>query len=262
MRVFCLILSLSFIALFSKSPDLQVVGVSRTPEPENTTMTISIPEDGDVETDPVYLQIRVQGFPLGVEPNFPKEDDLYNYAMGQNMRIIIDDKPFFAYVGPRMDALQDQGDYYESTYKIKLPFALSPGKHIIRAYLARSFGESLKSEGAVVSGYFYLKNKKNGYKFNLNKPYLTYNEPSNSHAYAFRKPILVDFLVENCTLSRDGYKVRLTIDGKEIRYLTFPPYYIYNLSRGEHTIELTLVNRNKEQVPGSYNRVKRTIRVF
>ena len=262
MRVFCLVFSLSLVALFSKNPNIQIVGESRTPEPVNTTLVISIPEDGDVEDDPVYLQIRLEGFPLGTEPNFPREDDIYNYSMGQNMRIIIDDRPFFATVGPKLDPLQDQGDYYESNYKIKVPFALSPGKHVIRAYLARSFGESLKSEGAVTAGYFYFRTKTNGYKFDLDKPYLTYNEPSNSHPYAFKKPVLLDFLVENCTLSKDGYQVKLTIDGKEVSYLTYPPYYIRGLSKGEHTIELTLVNQNKEQATGKYNRMKRIIRVF
>ncbi len=251
------------ISVCGKSSNLQVVGVSRTPEPENTEVVISIPENGDIETAPIYFQIRVEGFSLGSLSNFPRNEDIYNYPMGQNLRIIIDDMDFFAKTGPKIDALQDQGNYYQSMYQIfKLPFKLSPGKHFIRVFLARSFGESLKTENAFAAGYFYFENKKGNFEMDLEKPYLTYNEPDNSHKYKHKVPILLDFLVRNCSLSKDGYKVKLNIDGRHIRYLTFPPYYIHNLFKGEHTIELTLVDRNKKPVSGSYNQVKRIIRVF
>lgn len=242
--------------------DVQVVGIQRTPEPENASLSIVLPEDGDVEESPVYLQFRLRGFPLGVYSDFPRGDDIYNYSLGQNLRIIIDDEPFFARVEQRIDPFQDQGNYYEAMYKVKMPFSLKDGRHTIRAFLARSFGESLKSPEAFAAGFFYFGSKGSGFNLDLENPYLIYNEPDSSHSYSTKEPILLDFLVKNKELSKDGYKVKLTIDGKIVKYLTFPPYYIYNLSRGEHIIELMLVDRNDKKVSGSFNQVKRVIRVF
>jgi hypothetical protein len=71
----------------------------------------------------------------------------------------------------------------------------------------------------------------------------------------------LDFLISNCELTPDGYKVRLTIDGNVHRTLTsWQPYYIYGLSKGKHTIRLELLNK-EEKVPGSFNDVTRTIYV-
>ena len=56
--------------------------------------------------------------------------------------------------------------------------------------------------------------------FDLSKPYITYNEPSNQLYLEEGTPILLDFYISNCELSSDGYKVRLTVDGSTTRTLT------------------------------------------
>ncbi|NDB85948.1 MAG: hypothetical protein EB127_25100 [Alphaproteobacteria bacterium] len=61
-------------------------------------------------------------------------------------------------------------------------------------------------------------------------------------------------------MSVDGYKVKLTIDGKIQRTLTsWKPYYIYGLKKGKHTFKLELLDPSNKVVPGSFNTVEKTI---
>jgi hypothetical protein len=73
--------------------------------------------------------------------------------------------------------------------------------------------------------------------------------------------VLLDFYITNCQLSKDGYKVRLTIDGSDQRILTnWVPYYLYGLSKGKHRIKLELLDEKNKVVPGAYATVERTFR--
>ena len=96
----------------------------------------------------------------------------------------------------------------------------------------------------------------------LDKPYLTYNEPQGEFIVDKRnpKPILLDFYIHNCELSKDGYKVRLTIDNANQRILnSWQPYYIYGLKKGTHKIRLELLDPENSLLPGMFNKVERTI---
>jgi hypothetical protein len=94
----------------------------------------------------------------------------------------------------------------------------------------------------------------------LTKPYLTYNQPVG--AFTTLQPILLDFFISNCQLSRDGYKVRLTIDRSDKRILThWVPYYIYGLSRGTHTIRLDLLDPDGSVIAPLFNDTQKTITV-
>ena len=94
----------------------------------------------------------------------------------------------------------------------------------------------------------------------LNKPYLTYNEPQGRYTYNESTPLLLDFYISNCKLSIDGYKVALSINGNLIQKLAeWTPYYIYGLNKGTHNIKLELLDASNEIVPGFFNVVEREI---
>jgi hypothetical protein len=76
------------------------------------------------------------------------------------------------------------------------------------------------------------------------------------------RPILLDFYVSNTELSPDGYRVRLTVDGKVNRTLSFwQPYYIYGLKKGKHTVRLELLDPTGQLVPGMFNNVQQSFTV-
>jgi hypothetical protein len=252
---------------FKKGPanpnDIQVVPMERTPEPGQVSLRLEYPKNGSIQTkQPVEMQMRLDWFPLGVESgNFPRRKVINDSDRGQTLHVFIDNLEYFTKNEALFDALDDHDQFYDQTTEFKLPYKLSPGMHIVRAFPCRSFRESLKENNPSIVSIFYIDEKTPTIDMDLTKPYLTYNEPQGSYPDA-SQPILLDFYINNCTLSKDGYKVRLTIDGTNKRFLyDWVPYFIYGLPEGNHTVQLELINPQNEVVPGIFNKVARTITV-
>lgn len=259
-KCFCIgIINIAAFALFSK---VQVIEVEPTPQPENAQLVIVYPENGQMQTDSkVKMQIRVTNFTLGENSDFPRKNEIYNSKLGQNVHIIIDNEMYFPKEMEQTDPFNDEGIEYDTMIEFYLP-KLSVGLHTLRAFICRSFNESLKYPGGMDAHYFYFQNKRPLIGVDLKSPYLTYNEPSPRIAYDAKKPILLDFLISNCELSADGYKVKLTIDNRIVRILNkYSAYYIYGLEKGLHSIQLQLINQRDRLVEGLFNDVKTTIEV-
>ena len=249
----------------TNSTKIRLLPVTRTPESETATVLISLPEKAStVAANPVWLQVRVEGYPLGASSQFDREKEIAVSDLGQTVHVVVDNYPYFAINDPALDPFNEAGWYYETNYKFEIPENLGPGEHLVRVFLARSYGESLKGDQTFFATNFFVG--KNGEReqsaFNLKKPFLTFNEPSNQLFLEADNPVLLDFLISNCELSNDGYKVRLTIDRKATRTLTeWRPYYIYGLSEGQHTVRLELLNPSGNLVPGPFNDVEQTITI-
>ncbi len=280
-----LILSIIFAAIFSHLPlslpsaiicerqtpessepteQIRVVAVKRTPEPETAILALQVPKMGQVVGgNPVWLQTRIDGFALEADSQFDRAYEIVNSKLGQTMHIVIDNRPYFPINGPSIDPFNEQGWYYDQYYKFEVPYKLANGLHTVRIFLARSFGESLKGPNLFFASYFFVGQKGDeSQALILTKPYLTYNEPSNQIHLVEGKPVLLDFYLTNAELSPDGYKVKMTLDGKVERVFTsWQPYYIYGLKRGKHTMRLQLIDEKGKQVPGSFNDVQETFTV-
>jgi hypothetical protein len=242
---------------------VQIVRMARTPEPDNVILKMPYPLKGQIETEnPVYFSLKIEGYPLGTNSPMGRRDEIENYNVGQSIHIIVDDRPYFA-VGRELINVFDQSEnYYLYDIVVAFPFDLKPGAHLIRLFPARSFGESLKGDGCFIMRTFYFKEVKPGLNVDLSAPLLTYNEPQGAIPYEKGKPILLDFYVTNCELSKDGYKVKVTLDKTITRQLTeWTPYFIYNLMPGKHTVNLQLLDPEGKVVPGSYNNITREFTV-
>jgi hypothetical protein len=241
---------------------IRIVAVDPTPEAESAVMAIQLPHDGKVIAEnPVWMQIRVDGYVLGSDSQFDRKNEVANSDLGQTIHVIIDNEPYFAINGPSVQPFNEEGFYYSQSYKFEVPFKIKEGFHTIRAFPTRSYGESLKGDRMFQTGYFYVGKETSSTSQDLfSRPYLTYNEPSNRMNLVESKPLLLDFYVSNCELSSDGYKVRLTIDGKVQRtFVSWRPYYIYGLKRGKHTLRLELIDEKNKMVPSSYNDIQQTV---
>ncbi len=245
----------------SNPSEIRVLSVDPTPEAEEVQIKTLYPLNRSVEKNPVGMQIRLSGFPLRTYSQFPRAKEVLNYNKeGQSLHIIIDNDPYFAENEAMINALQDQDHYYEQNLEFSVPYTLKPGQHFMRVFPARSYGESLKSDGCFEARMFYVGAKTPTLDVDLTQPYLTYNQPQGDIKYQKNKPILLDFYVTNVKLSRDGYKVRLTIDGNVKRILTkWCPYYVYGLKQGQHTFKLELLNESNGVVPGLFNTTERII---
>jgi hypothetical protein len=252
---------------FTSNPDAQktkirLLPVTRTPEAETSTVTLALPEHSAmVSANPVWLQVRVEGYPLGAASQFDREKEVAVSDLGQTVHVVIDNMPYFAINDPALDPFNEAGWYYETNYKFEVPANLDNGEHTVRLFLARSYGESLKGDRTFSVSKFHI-GEKGASKVNIQKPFLTYNEPSNQLYLEEGTPVLLDFFISNCELSHLGYVVRLTVDRRATRNLTeWRPYYIYGLSEGQHTVRLELLDPNGNLVPGPFNDVEQTITV-
>jgi hypothetical protein len=234
---------------------LRVVAVSATPDPSTAAIFIQYPKQGAMlNGNPVWVQVRVEGYPLGNDSEFDRSSEIFDSSMGQTVRVIIDNQPYFPINGPSIQPFNEDGFYYDQSFKFQIPQTLKEGFHTIRVFPARSFGESLKGERTFQASYFYVGNKTDEHIDWLSKPYLTYNEPSEQSSYTENRPILLDFYLSNCDLSPDGYRVRLSIDGQGARTISaWQPYYLYGLSKGRHTIRLELIDAKGKVVSGPFN---------
>lgn len=264
-----MILSALFAMIANKSGGMQsgeirIVSVERTPESDTAGLAISVPKPGEVvEGSPIWAQIRVDGYPMGTDSQFDRADELIDSNVGQSAHVVVDNYPYFQVNGPALDPFLNDGWYYDSNYKFKIPFRLQAGKHTLRIFLARSFGESLKGDRCFQSTYFYVGEARDNMNVDLQAPFITYNEPSDQFRWTVGKPVLLDFWVDNCELSSDGYKVKVTIDGTTTRQLSqWVPYYIYGLKAGTHKVRLQLIDGEGKEVAGPFNDVTRTVSVF
>lgn len=242
---------------------IRVLPVGRTPEPATAALAIAIPQEGAVLSgNPIWVQFRADGYTLGSDSQFARADELVNSEMGQTVHIVVDDMPYFPVNEPAIDPFNEDGFYYDMSYKFQLPIRLKEGMHTIRMFLARSFGEALKGDRVFQVVNFSIGDSGNRSTKDLSKPYITYNEPSDNFDLVENKPVLLDFFISNCELSSDGYKVRVSVDGKATRTLVaWQPYYIYGLKKGKHTIRLELLDSRNQVVPGPFNNVENTITI-
>jgi len=241
------------IVIFSTAygvENLQVVPVVQSAAPEMAGMDVVFPQHKGCVDNPVEIQLRMRGFLLGEKTSTPRANELVNDRLGQYVNVIIDDNIVFTSRGPSIYPLHDDGDYYQEFYKFSVPFDIKEGRHTMRVFMVKSYGECLKTKDGFVAVEFCLKNKKIDCGLNLTKPYVSYNQPSHNIKHKNSGPILLDFYISNCQLSSDGYKVQLYVDNKKIMRLEkWCPYYLYGLSTGKHTIKLVLLDKKDKEIP-------------
>lgn len=265
MKKLVLGLLLLFGPLLYAMEDVYVAAAKPSPESNTIVTKIIFPRPHENKRrNPINVQLKIEGFPLGVMTQNNQAKQLYNRPGGQAMHVIIDNQPHLVYNESFEDSFDENRAYYDKILSFAIPFTLSPGQHVIRCFPVRSYGESLKGQGTFAAEVFYYQDRKKSDTLNidLKKPYLTYNEPQGKYPASKSNPILLDFLISNCELSSEGYKVALVIDGKNIQLLTeYVPYYIYNLTPGKHTIKLELLDKNNKTVQGFFNVTEREIEV-
>ncbi|MBN1914503.1 MAG: hypothetical protein JW769_01270 [Parachlamydiales bacterium] len=249
----------------SSDNKVQIVAVTPSPEPNDVDLKIVLPEENEVVTEkPIWVQLRIEGFSLGTETQMLRNEEIATSRLGQSAHIVIDNKPYFAKAEPQIEPFDRDAVYFQDQYKFSIPFDLSDGIHTIRAFLCRSYGESLKGKNCFQASTFYYNKKKDSKnRLKLQQPYLTYNEPTNNFRHKENQPVLLDFYVSNCEISPDGYKVQLTIDGKYQRVLTeWVPHYIYGLKKGVHKVVLELLDMHNNLVSGESTSVEGTFSVY
>ena len=185
-----------------------------------------------------YLfDFEVTDFSLGTQTSKDFNFDIANSTKGQHIHLIVNNGPYFA--------------KYSNSFKQKLKHQ----NNTILAFLSRSYHESIKSEKA------YSLIQTGNKKFDLNTELLFYSRPKGEYIGSVSEKILLDFYLVNTEISKDGNKVKVTIDESEFFVFDWEPYLIEGLNDGEHTIKIELIDSIGNLIPSPYNSASRIITV-
>lgn len=240
---------------------LQIVPYAPSPAADNIFLRVVLPEYGELlNKAPVSFQLKMVNFALGVTSKNKLFPTLREDPLGQSIRVVVDNRPYTSVGVLAEDSYNANLDVMRKNLSFKLS-DLEKGEHVIRCFPVTSFGECIKRGNNFDVSTFYVGTKKAAIRQDLSKPYLTYNEPQGEYSLkSAQDPILVDFFISNCTLTRQGYKVRISIDGEVLGMLyQWTPYLLFGLKKGEHTVRLELLDADDILVPGDFNFAERKI---
>ncbi|WP_245615909.1 hypothetical protein [Flagellimonas lutaonensis] len=214
-----------------------------SPAYENASLVLENPDSGKIaQGGEVDFAFAVNNYELGTQTEGPNVELLANSGKGQHIHFILNNQPYSA--------------HYEPTFKKEIP----DGVHHLVAFLSRSYHESVKNENSVVVRKLEVgPNAEDTLGLDMEAPTLIYSRPKGEYSGADTKNVLLDFFVLNTTLSEDGDKVRATINGEEFIIAEWAPYIMTGLPMGEVTIQLELLDREGNLIPGPFNKVVRTV---
>lgn len=195
-----------------------------------------------LDTGATPFQFEVSSYNLGVQTPDAAERGIANSGKGQHIHFILDNGPYSAHYEPEFSK------------------DLKEGKHVLLAFLSRSYHESVKNGSAYVIKEFTVGEPKEATaSFDTTAQHLFYSRPKGTYSGKDTEKLMLDFFLFNTTIAEDGNKVRATING-EVHLLTdWTPYYIEGLEKGEATIKLELIDASGNAIPGPFNIVERTV---
>ena len=222
-------------ALFAFSCDKNKIKISKvegSPKYEDAALVLNeLNSRSELE-----FSFDVKNYKLGAQTEHEFQYSLANSKKGQHIHLIINNNPYSA--------------HYTNKFKKKL----DPDNGVILAFLSRSYHESVKNKNAYIfTQYGDLE------KIDLDKQYLFYSRPKGTYTGQDTKKLLLDFYLVNTTISKNGNKVRATINGEEFLIDEWSPYYIEGLPKGQVKIKLELINSSGELIDSPFNPSIRTV---
>ena len=227
------IIILSALSTFScDNNKIKISKVEGSPKYEDAALVLNELNSGSE----LEFSFDVKNYELGAQTEHEFQYSLANSKKGQHIHLIINNNPYSA--------------HYTNKFKKKL----DPDNGVILAFLSRSYHESVKNKNAYIfTQYGDLE------KIDLDKQYLFYSRPKGTYTGQDTKKLLLDFYLINTTISKNGNKVRATINDEEFLIDEWSPYYIEGLPKGEVKIKLELINSSGELIDSPFNPSIRTV---
>lgn len=214
---------------------IKISELSGSPEFPDARLTLGEPGDLSNFTPGKHnFVFNVENYELGSMTHAEVADHTANSHQGQHIHWILNNEPYTA--------------HYESTIEKEL----QTGKHLLLAFLSRSYHESLKHKEAYILHQVTV-GQTDQPDFNMNDPHLFYSRPKGEYTAEEMQNLLLDFYLVNTELSQDGKKVRVWIDGTEFILTQWKPYLVQGLQPGDHIFRIQLIDENNNPVPGPFN---------
>lgn len=188
------------------------------------------------------FNFKVENYTLGVQTESPNTSRLANSGKGQHIHFILNNQPYSA--------------HYEPRFSKDIP----EGVHHMVAFLSRSYHESVKNKNSVIIKKLIIGSTANDtIELNMEAPTLIYSRPKGNYQGKETEHLLLDFFILNTKLSKDGNKVKATINQEEFLITEWAPHIIKGLPKGKVTIALELIDPEGMVIPGPFNKVNRVV---
>jgi len=232
MRKYYIFILSVLLAFSCDNNKIKISKVEGSPKYEDAALVLNeLNSESELE-----FSFDVKNYELGAQTEHEFQYSLANSKKGQHIHLIINNNPYSA--------------HYTNKFKKKL----DPDNGVILAFLSRSYHESVKNKNAYIfTQYGDLE------KIDLDKQYLFYSRPKGTYTGQDTKKLLLDFYLVNTTISKNGNKVRATINDEEFLIDEWSPYYIEGLPKGEVKIKLELINSSGELIDSPFNPSIRTV---
>jgi len=217
---------------------IKVSEAPNSPEYPDAKLELLKPKtDTVLKTGMTKFLFHVENYKLGMQTDDAGMKNCANSKKGQHIHYILDNTPYIA--------------SYDSVMEQLVP----NGKHLLLAFLSRSYHESIKNVNAYVLKQLTAGPKTDTIKdYDLNAPYLFYSRPKGDYTGPEEtQKILLDFYLVNTTISPSGNKVKATINGSEFILTKWVPYIIEGLPIGDNHIKLELIDKDGKSVTGIFN---------
>ena len=232
MRKYYIIILSALLAFSCDNNKIKISKVEGSPKYEDAALVLNELNSGSE----LEFSFDVKNYELGAQTEHEFQYSLANSKKGQHIHLIINNNPYSA--------------HYTNKFKKKL----APDNGVILAFLSRSYHEAVKNKNAYIfTQYGDLE------KIDLDKQYLFYSRPKGTYTGQDTKKLLLDFYLVNTTISKNGNKVRATINDEEFLIDEWSPYYIEGLPKGEVKIKLELINSSGELIDSPFNPSIRTV---
>tara|TARA_B100001057_G_scaffold396641_1_gene406493 strand:- start:889 stop:1596 length:708 start_codon:yes stop_codon:yes gene_type:complete len=210
----------------NNSDKISITKVEGSPEYSNSVLKMNEP----IIVDEGYkFSFDVNQYELGMQTLKDFDYQLANSAKGQHIHFIVNNGPYSA--------------HYEDNFTKNL----EKENNVILAFLSRSYHESVKNKNA------FVLTQLGENKIDLNSEFLFYSRPKGTYNGKDTEKLLLDFYLVNTDISKDGNKVRATIEGTEFIIDEWAPFYIQGLPKGEINIKLELIDSSGSLIETPFN---------
>ena len=224
-----------------ESNEILLSPVKDSPDFNDAILEMNAPvEYAQEESGVVSFSYNVKNYDLKAQTSDAGIKECANSGQGQHIHLILNNEPYTAHYDPAFTQELNEGHY------------------VALSFLSRSYHESLKTPDAYVLRQFNVGNASEE-DTDLSGPNLFYSRPKGTYTGPDTKKLLLDFYLVNCDLSKEGYKVRATINGQEFILSEWVPYFVEGLPLGENTFQLELIDAEGVMVDSPFNKVTRTI---
>lgn len=215
---------------------IKITELKDSPEFPNAKLTLDESADlNKLSTGKNKFVFKVEDYELGEMTHSTVAEHAANSHQGQHIHWILNNEPYTAHYEPVIEK------------------ELQEGKHLLLAFLSRSYHESIKNSTAYVLTQINVGQDSGQPDFNLNDPHLFYSRPKGEYTAAEMENLLLDFYLLNADLSQNGNKVKVWIDGTEFVLTQWKAYMVEGLQPGDHIFRIQLIDENTNPVQGPFN---------